>query len=153
MFLFYAIEKARGVAESVIWGERYFDAGWQTFFDLFNSLPLIGLGAVVAWRLGTARWLALLLSMGLHCLFDLPLHRDDAHRHFFPLSDWRFESPVSYWDPSSGGYFVSLAEIALVLVGSVVLWRRLPRAGHRWLVAGVAVLYALYFLYVAAVWM
>ena len=32
------------------WSDAYFEPGWQAFFDLFNSLPLIALGAVIAWR-------------------------------------------------------------------------------------------------------
>ena len=153
MFVFYAVEKARGLGEGQIWTERYFDAGWQVFFDAFNSLPLIGLGALVAWRLGAGRWLAFWASMALHCLFDLPLHQADAHRHFYPLSEWKFESPLSYWDPAAGGAIVSLAEVALVLVGSAILWRRWSGAGHRWLVALVGGLYAAYWGYVVAVWL
>lgn len=153
MFLFYAAEKARGMGEGEIWNERYFDAGWQAFFDLFNSLPLIALGALVAWRLGAHRWLAFCASMALHCLCDLPLHREDAHRHFFPLSDWKFESAVSYWDPAAGGAVITLLEIALVLIGSVVLWRRGQIESHRWFVALIGAAYAAYFGYVALVWM
>ena len=50
-----------------------------------------------------------------HSLLDIPVHNDDAHRHFFPLTDYRFMSPLSYWDPNHYGRFVALFELLLVL--------------------------------------
>ena len=87
--------------ERVIWSTRYFDPGWQTCIDSFNALPLIGLGAFIAWRARASAWLAFFASMAVHCVTDLLVHREDAHAHFFPLSSWRFVSPVSYWDPET----------------------------------------------------
>ncbi len=49
---------------------------------------------------------------------DLPVHHDDGHRHFFPLSDWRFASPVSYWDPEHYGRIVGTAEAVFVVAGA-----------------------------------
>jgi hypothetical protein len=97
MFAFYAYQKLLRTPDSDIWGRVYFDSAWQAFFDVFNSIPLIALCLLVTWRLAAIRWTVLFAAMGLHVVFDLPLHQDDAHRHFFPLSDWRFVSPVSYW--------------------------------------------------------
>jgi len=51
----------------------------------------------------------------------LPVHHDDGHRHFFPLSDWRFESPVSYWDPAHYGHIFLWIELLLVAAGTVWL--------------------------------
>jgi hypothetical protein len=67
--------------------------------------------------------------------FDLPLHREDAHGHFFPLSSWRFMSPVSYWDVRHYGAYAAAAELALTGAGCVVLLRRRERA---WRVIGMA---------------
>jgi membrane-bound metal-dependent hydrolase YbcI (DUF457 family) len=125
--------------EHRIWNELYFEPQWQGFFDVFNSLPLALLGALLAWRFARPAWLAFFLSVGLHCLADLPLHREDAHGHFFPLSDWRFVSPASYWDPGFHGGWVAAAEMVLVVAGSIALGRRsLP-----WrIIAGVTLLLA-----------
>lgn len=153
MVVFYAWEKLRGTAEAVIWGERYYEAGWQAFFDLFNSIPILLVVMALARWVGRRGLFLLAASMTLHGFFDLPLHREDAHRHFWPLSDFRFESPISYWDPDHFGGWFALAEIALVLAGSVVLWRRFPRPGVRLLVTLVAALYLGYWGYVAVVWM
>ena len=54
--------------------------------------------------------------MALHVPEDLFLHHDDGHRHFYPLSQWRYSSPVSYWDPNHYGKIVApLEALAVVL--------------------------------------
>jgi hypothetical protein len=57
-------------------------------------------------------------------LTDLPVHHDDAHPHFWPLTLWTFASPVSYWDPAHFGREWGMFEIGLGLVLAVILWRR-----------------------------
>ena len=137
MFVFYFVEKiVRKTNEGQIWSVRYYETAWQNFFDLFNSLPLIAT-VCLAGALLRARSLMLLgLSMILHVAGDLPLHHDDGHRHFFPFSDWRFSSPVSYWDPAHYGTTVGWIEATLVVFGSLYLV-----AKHAsWLKRGVAFL-------------
>ncbi|MEM7194515.1 MAG: hypothetical protein AAF402_06165 [Pseudomonadota bacterium] len=122
MFGFYAWQRFQGVSESAIWGEKYYLSGWQSFFDTFNSLPLIAIGLVfTVWR-GWKFATMLLISMAVHCLIDLPVHHDDAHRHFFPFSEYRFFSPVSYWDPQHFGNYVLTVEIVLTLILGGYLW-------------------------------
>ena len=148
---FYLLERiGRGTPEPVIWGQLYFEPGWQSLFDAFNSLPLIGLAALFAWRAGATQALAFLLSMALHCLADLPLHREDAHAHFWPLTSWRFLSPVSYWDPRHGGLAFLGAELALLVAAPLVLRRR-SRAWGRvgWLTLAAT---ALFVTWAALVW-
>ncbi len=153
MLFFYAVEKLRGVPEAVIWSEHYFAQGWQDFFDVFNSFPLIGLGLLAA-GLAHRPVLALFFSsMLLHGLCDLAVHVDDAHRHLWPLSEWRFESPVSYWDPRFYGRTFGMLELALVGMGSVALWWRHPERGVRIGVASIAVLYVSFIAYAIVVWL
>ncbi len=139
MFVFYAWQKlGRGASEGWIWGTGYFLPSWQACFDLFNSIPLALAGLLLAWGAGLpgARlfWAAVLL----HVLGDLPLHREDAHGHFFPLSSWRFESPVSYWDPAHHGRWAALAETIALLAGCVALGRRFRRPRTRALLGVLA---------------
>jgi len=56
----------------------------------------------------------------------MPLHVDDAHAHFWPFSDWRFVSPVSYWNPGYYGHIWAPIEgaLALALALIAVLWLR-----------------------------
>ncbi|MHC4996121.1 MAG: hypothetical protein ACYTGQ_13830 [Planctomycetota bacterium] len=104
-----------------IWNYEYFRDEWQAFFDVFNSLPLIAvLFALGKWR--RSRFVCLVAaSMALHVAFDLPLHHDDGHGHFFPFTDWRFESPVSYWDRQHYGHIFWALEKAMVVAGGVLL--------------------------------
>ena len=60
----------------------------------------------------------------LHSAFDFPLHNHDARMHFWRLTDWKFISPISYWDNSRGGAVVGVAELILAATLSVVLVRR-----------------------------
>ena len=122
MVLFYIYEKMLGVPEHIIWHQHYFLPHWQTVFDLPNSFPLIAIGAIIAWRIRSAAWICLFASMSVHCILDLLVHHDDGHRHFFPLSDFRFQSPVSYWDPAHYGGIVSVLEVLLVGAGVIYLW-------------------------------
>lgn len=132
MFGFYLWNRLFvGASESMIWGDFYFRANWQMLFDVFNSIPLAAVGALVAWWGGARGWLLFFASVALHALLDLPLHREDAHRHFLPLSGWRFESPVSYWDPAHYGVWSSALEILVVIAASWVLWRVHPRVAPR----------------------
>lgn len=152
MFLFYAVEKfVLGSPESLIWQERYFHPGWQNLIDLFNSIPLVLLGLGWAWQ-RSPQVQAFCLSMLLHIAGGLPLHHDDAHRHFFPFSNWRFISPVSYWDSDHYGQVVSILELVMVVVGCGWLFRRYP---SRWAKASVAVIglsYTVYLIYALVVW-
>jgi hypothetical protein len=60
----------------------------------------------------------------LHLFFDLALHHNDGRAHFWPISSWIFESPLSYWDPRHYGNVVGPLEVAASLACCVVLWRR-----------------------------
>ena len=153
MVVFYLVERiVLGTPERVIWSTRYFDPGWQTFINVFNALPLIGLGAFVAWRARASAWLAFFASMAVHCVTDLLVHREDAHAHFFPLSSWRFVSPVSYWDPGHYGALAGLVELVLVFGGAVVLIRYYGHKPWRVIAALVLLLSLVPAIYVLSMW-
>jgi hypothetical protein len=122
MVAFYVYQRAvLGAPESVIWTHAYFEPEWQLLFNWFHSLPLLALAALIAWRTGAIGWLAFFSSMLLHSLTDLPVHHDDAHAHFLPFSSWRFESPISYWDPRHHGHVLGVLETLLILAGATAL--------------------------------
>jgi len=111
-------------SETVIFGQVYFSKFWQFVFSVDNSFFVWGaiLGLAMAARRG---WLIALAGGGfLHLMFDFPLHNYDAHAHFWPLTDWKFESPVSYWDPAHYGTIMAPLEYLFVLILLAVLWQR-----------------------------
>lgn len=141
MFLFFVWERfVQGTSQDVIWGHAYFLEGWQQFFDVFNSVPLALVGLLLARAARRPGAVLFFAGVLVHVLLDLPLHHDDAHGHFWPLSDWRFESPVSYWDPRHHGAFGAGLEVLAVGVGGAVLWRRSASRWGRGLLLGLAAL-------------
>lgn len=125
IFLFFAVSVLTGASQQNIWEELYFQPGWQRAFSVFNSIPLYALMLVSAlWfrKQGAAVFTGAAL---IHVVTDFVLHHDDAHAHFFPFSDWRFASPVSYWDPNHHGRVFVFVELALGLAATVLLFRYL----------------------------
>ena len=127
IFIFFGVETfILQTPQRELWGSRYFMEAWQHFFDLFNAVPLIlillGMGSYLmrSERVTVVAW-----SMLIHCAFDFLTHHDDGHRHLFPLSDFVFESPVSYWDGDyHAGPFQSV-ECLVILAASLYLFPRL----------------------------
>ncbi|MEM6371906.1 MAG: cobalamin biosynthesis protein CobQ [Pseudomonadota bacterium] len=109
-----------------VFNELYFSDAWQTVFAIDNSFLLWGL------LLGVALWqrvpwaIAVTGAAMLHVLLDFPLHNDDGRSHFWPLSWWVFESPVSYWDRAHGAMWVAPIEAALSVACVVLIWLRRP---------------------------
>ena len=128
----------QGLPPETVFGRLYYSDAWQTVFRIDNSVPLWTLALVAG---GLARRPVLVAFAGaalLHLALDFPLHHDDARAHFWPLTDWIFVSPVSYWDPAHHGRVAGLIEIAGALVLSAWLWRRYPGRLMRALIAALA---------------
>lgn len=141
IYLFWAYERLLlRVPEALVWRRDYAASAAQPLIDALHSFPLILAALALSWLRRRELATALSASLLLHAAADLPLHHADAHRQFFPLSDYRFQSPVSYWDPRYHGKWGALAELAAALAAAVVLVRRHEdwRARAAWV--GVALL-------------
>ncbi len=108
----------------VVFDELYFSPQWQTVFAIDNSFILWGLAlALGLWR----GWQVLTVAASaglLHIMMDFGLHAGDGRPHFWPLSDWVFHSPVSYWDTSHHSIWVMPVSITLCVGSYIVLWSR-----------------------------
>ena len=132
-FAIYAMfiwSKVVGIPESQLWNVVYFSEPMLTYTAIANSAPLYALIAILGIAMvrsasaelagphsdhtpvGLSRFLDpaytnVFILFGLaaltHVALDFPVHADDAHPHFWPVTQWRFFSPVSYWDPSFYG--------------------------------------------------
>ncbi len=114
----------RGVSEVALWRDVYWQEPWQTVVAIGNSAPLYAFVLLAGILYRSHVIIVFSLSALLHLLFDFPVHHNDAHPHFWPFSDWRFVSPVSYWDNAHYGGIISVLEIAFAVVLVTILWRR-----------------------------
>ena len=113
-----------GIPAERVFRELYYSPTWQQVFAVDNSFVLWGLGCALAlWA--RSRVLTVFCAAALlHIALDFPFHNHDARPHFWPLTDWVFISPLSYWDPRHFGGVVGWIEWLACAVCLVVLWRR-----------------------------
>lgn len=117
----------------------YFRDPW--WISAHNSLhaPAVLIVLSVAGIAGTQNgqaWGAFLLwfalGAGLHTLIDVFTHAGDGPLLFFPFNwSYRFQSPISYWDPAHYGLIFAPLEHVLDVVLIAVLVRRARRARRR----------------------
>lgn len=142
ILVFYLVERlALGRSEAEIWTRDYFLPEWQNVFDLAHSIPLALAGLGIARLLARRIPQAFFASLLLHSVFDLPFHHNDAHRHFFPLTDARLVSPLSYWDLAHHGSLMLTLEAGVVCVTSLSLLKRFSSRSARALLLAVMGLY------------
>ena len=115
----------------VVFGEYYYSTAWQAVFAVDNSLVLWGIGLALAIWARSAVWIAFTGAAMLHLGMDFLLHNSDARRHFWPITDWVFQSPVSYWDRRHYGDIVGPVEVTASLVLAALLLYRLKSLGMR----------------------
>jgi hypothetical protein len=72
-----------------------------------HSILVWAVAALALWALAPAL-LPLVWAWLGHLGVDFFTHHTDAHPHFYPLSEWRFASPVSYheWDHHAREYLI-----------------------------------------------
>lgn len=151
IYTLFVWSKIVGIPEQELWSVVYFAEPMTTITAVGNSAPLYALIAILGialvrpasvelagphaadtpvgfGRFVTASHTNMLILFGLaaltHLAGDLPVHAGDAHPHFWPITDWRFISPVSYWDPRHFGTQFSIVEIVLGIALSVIIFRR-----------------------------
>ena len=113
-----------GTSPDVVFDQLYFSPEWQSIFRIDNSLVLWGIACTICVMVRSQIGFALCGAAILHILLDLPLHHNDGRAHFWPITDWIFYSPVSYWHPDHYGNIVGPIEATLVFATCVYLWRR-----------------------------
>jgi hypothetical protein len=134
---------AAKIPAQTIFDEMYWQPWWQITNAIGHSFLLWGgllaLGLLLRRRHDRWRFLAIFAgSAFLHSCIDFLVHREDAHMSFWPLSNYKFMSPVSYYDPAHYGGPFSLFEAGLGLVLACLLAMQFKN----WLVRGGLVLCA-----------
>lgn len=107
-----------------LWGDMYFNSEWSIPITLTHSfiiwLILIAFSSYFASKL--LKWFS--ISALFHAMVDFCVHTDDAYRHFYPFSDWKFKSPISYYNPTEWGLYVGAFDSILVITLLVYLYTR-----------------------------
>ena len=124
-----------GTSPDVVFGQLYYSDAWQSIFRIDNSIILWSIGLGLAAMFRSPVFLALCATALLHLGLDFAFHHDDGRAHFWPLSNWIFESPVSYWDPNHYGTIVGAIEVAVSLLCCGILWQRF----RHWFMRGLTV--------------
>lgn len=132
----FVLETPTNITLNVIYYTDY----WQQIFAIDNSFILWGIAVGLAFWLKNTWLIALTVTAFVHLLCDFPLHVDDARAHFWPITMWKFESPISYWDSNHHGNIFSIFEILLVCVMLGILWRRFKAAFPRVVILIAAVI-------------
>jgi hypothetical protein len=145
--LYFWAKFVRRQPEYQIWRETYELPFWQNIVAAFHSIPLALIGIAITHYWGWHSVKIIFLSMIFHSLLDLPVHNHDAHRHFFPFSNYRFISPLSYWDRQHYGGIVSFVEKLLVLGATIYIFPAIDSWLGKGLLIGVNLFYWLIFLY------
>lgn len=137
MFIMVAASRMGLTSSTNLWRQPdglYWVDPWMTLADLLHSIPIWGAVALLGyllWSRAGENWktvgLALVVfSVGaiIHSIADMLTHTNDAHAHFLPLSDWRFNSPVSYWQRSHYGEIFGIFEMLLnISIAAYLVWQ------------------------------
>lgn len=115
------------IQPDVVFDKLYFSDLWQGIFAVDNSIPLWASLAVFGHVTNRRLLMVLSLSCLIHIGLDMPVHHDDGRVHFWPFSDYVFESPISYWDGAHHAAIIAPIEGLLALIAAVVLFVRYPR--------------------------
>ena len=114
-----------------VFDELYFSEAWQSIFAIDYSFLIWGLILAIALFWKRLAWVAFAGAGLVHIVTDFAMHNDDARPHFWPLSDWVFESPFSYWDSDHNAAMVAPFTLLAVLISAWLLWKRWPNWGVR----------------------
>ena len=127
-----------GLSPGYVFDTLYFSEAWQRVFRIDNSFILWGLGLLLAWRLRSSTAMVFAGAGLLHLAFDFPLHHDDGRAHFWPLSDWVFRSPLSYWDNRHYGGIIGPVEMLVSFAFCVLLFFRFNSLRSRAVICAAA---------------
>ncbi len=125
--------KLLGIPSFLVFNVLYFQNWWQIANAIGHSLIMWPLLGILCWLMRSSvserarYWFTLFAilaaSATLHSVVDFLCHREDAHMHFWPLSWWKFTSPISYWNPLYYGRYVSAFEALIGIAMAVYLFR------------------------------
>ena len=133
LYTLFSWSRMQGVSMETIFRQLYWSPSWQAAMSPGNSAPLylliLAIGYAVYrlrpdWRYAGTVIMVFAGAALAHVALDFPLHVDDGHTHFWPISNWKFISAISYWDPRFYGNWVRPVEFAIGFICLIVIFRR-----------------------------
>ena len=116
----------------------YFSGVFGTTGTVLHSIVPAGFLLALYCALGLARFdqrrilLWFLLGWAGHTVVDFLTHVDDLRPLFWPFSDWRWASPVSYYNPRYyGREFMLVSHTSMLTIVVALLVRRLRERGRK----------------------
>lgn len=128
------------LSPAYVFDTLYFSDSWQMVFKIDNSFLLWGAGLALAWWVRSPTAMVFAAAGLLHLAFDFPLHHDDGRAHFWPLSDWVFRSPLSYWDSRHYGAVIGPIEMLISFAFCVLLFFRFSSLRSRAVICAAALM-------------
>lgn len=117
---------------SFMFDEFYFNnPWWMSAHNLFHAPILLLTGLALTYHARAAKGLRFWLfwffaGCLLHTLLDIPTHATDGPLLLFPFNwEWRFHSPVSYWEQTHFGSVFTVFEYTFdgLLLGYLLISR------------------------------
>ncbi len=152
MFVIVGVLRAAGYDFEDIFSRLYWSSWWQICNAIGHNFILwTALLAFALYAKSHKKWLsssktnivlAFSASALLHSCVDFFVHRQDAHMHFWPLTNWKYVSPVSYYDRAHFGGPFSLFEATIGIIIAVSLFRTFKSKYVRAALALSIVMYA-----------
>ncbi len=120
-----------GVPQREVFGTLYFSDTWQRVFSIDHGILFWVALCLVAFRYRAGLFMTFAGAGLAHALLDFVTHSSDARPQFWPLTNWIFASPVSYWERDHFSDIVSGIEVAAILAMTLWLMFHLDRWRER----------------------
>lgn len=128
----------KGISPHTVFREYYYSPEWQQVFAIDNSFILWGVVLIFALWGNKPVLIAFSGAAFVHLCLDFPLHNHDARMHFWPLTNWVFISPFSYWDTQFHAGAIAPLELAVSMILCAALLARYVSAWSRALIVMLA---------------
>lgn len=123
--IYFPLARDMSIREAMdhAFGTLFFeDRAWIAIQNTLHS-PVVLAGLLAAGKIKkSSKLMAFAAGCLLHTAMDIPVHHNDGPLVFFPF-DWeyRFDSPVSYYDRDHFGNIVAPIDLAITVLGGAFL--------------------------------
>ena len=140
LFFFYHTLIA-GTSQNDMWETLYFNGAFSPFITLAHSFIIWPILLAASYALGRQFFVWVAASAILHSIMDFFVHVDDAYRHFYPFSNWKWRSPASYWDPQYYGNIIGALDTVVIFLLLIFLMKKTSSKRAQHLIIVISLIY------------